>query len=160
MHTIRGGLDLAGGKQLVDESLRGITSGGGEGLFVCFGGDGVGVVGEQVAQVEGEGGGLVDGDRTTGVVSKAHANVRGEGRFGTHSRLVAVESATERAALFGASTSMAPPLILSARCECESSATPPFMSTSRVLERDSVAVVRAVMVLPLWQKFGIFWRGR
>lgn len=54
-----------------------------------------------------------------------------EGLFETYSRPVAVESATERAALFGASTSMAPRLILSTRCECVSSAMPPLMSISR-----------------------------
>ena len=78
--------------------------------------------------------------------------MRGEGRFETHSRLVAVESATERAALFGASTSMAPPLIRSARCECESSATPPFMSISEVVMSEGVAVVRAMSVRQLWAK--------
>ena len=61
--TLGGRLDFTGGKQLVDEGLRGITSSGGESLFVGLGGDGVGVVGKQVAQVECERRGLVDGDR-------------------------------------------------------------------------------------------------
>ena len=60
--TLGGRLDFAGGKQLVDKGLCGITSSGGEGLFVGLGGDRVGVVGKQVAQVEGERRGLVNGD--------------------------------------------------------------------------------------------------
>jgi hypothetical protein len=64
VNALGGGLDLAGGEQLVDESLCGIASSGGQSLFVCLGGNRVRVVGEQVAQVECEGGGLVDGDGT------------------------------------------------------------------------------------------------
>lgn len=65
MHALGGRLDLAGGEQLVDEGLCGIASGGGKSLFVCLGGNRVRVIGEQIAQVEGEGCWLVDGDRTT-----------------------------------------------------------------------------------------------
>lgn len=67
-------------------------------------------------------------------VSKCAQSGGEEGRFVTHSRLVAVESATERAALLCASTSMAPPLILSTSCECESSATPPGISVLEFCE--------------------------
>lgn len=64
MHAVRGRLDLAGGEKLVDEGLCGIASGGGQSLFVGLGRDRVGVVGEQVSQVECEGSGFVDSDRT------------------------------------------------------------------------------------------------
>lgn len=64
MDTVRGRLDFAGREKLVDEGLCGIARSGGKSLFVCLGGDGVGVLGEQVSQVKCEGSGLVDGDRT------------------------------------------------------------------------------------------------
>ena len=62
MDAFRVGLDLACGEKLVYESLCGVAGGCGEGFFVGGGGDGVWVVGEEVAEVEGEGCGLVDGD--------------------------------------------------------------------------------------------------
>jgi hypothetical protein len=60
--AFRVGLDLAGGEQLVYEGLRGVAGGCGEDFFRGRGGDGIGVVGEEIAEVECEGGGLVDGD--------------------------------------------------------------------------------------------------
>jgi hypothetical protein len=79
---------------------------------------------------------------------------REEGLFETHSRPVAVESATERAALLGASTSMAPPLILSTRCECVSSAMPPVMSISRISASESAAVVLCWCCVNMSKKVG------
>ena len=61
VHALGARLDFAGGQQLVDEGLSGIARGGGEDGLVGGGGDWVGVVGEQVAEIEGEWGGLVDG---------------------------------------------------------------------------------------------------
>jgi hypothetical protein len=63
VHAFRAGLDLAGREQLVYEGLGGVAGGGAQDLFVCVGGDGVWVVGEQVAEVECEGSGLFDGNR-------------------------------------------------------------------------------------------------
>ena len=62
VHAFSGGLYLAGREQLVYEGLGGVAGGGAQDLFVCVGGDGVGVVREQVAEVECEGSGLFDGD--------------------------------------------------------------------------------------------------
>jgi hypothetical protein len=62
VHAFRVGFDLACGEELVDEGLGGVARGCGEGGFVRGRGDGVGVVGEKVAEVEGEGCGLVYGD--------------------------------------------------------------------------------------------------
>lgn len=77
MDTLRGRLDFACREELVDESLCGITRSGGENLFVCLGRDGVGVVGEQVAQVECEGSGLVNGDRAASLLVFAEGQGRG-----------------------------------------------------------------------------------
>lgn len=62
MDAFRVGLDLACGEKLVYESLCGIAGGCSEGFLVGGGGDGVWIVGEEVAEVECEGRGLVDGD--------------------------------------------------------------------------------------------------
>lgn len=85
-------------------------------------------------------------------MSNAHNKAGDEGLFETHSRPGAVESATERAALLCASTSMAPPLILSTRCECESSATPSVMSLQILFVREGLAVV--LVLRPLSKKDG------
>ena len=77
MDTLRGRLDFAGREELVDKGLCGIARSGGKSLFVCLGGDGVRVVGEQVAQVECEGSGLVDGDRTVCLLVFAEGQERG-----------------------------------------------------------------------------------
>lgn len=63
--AVAGGLQRAGGEELVDERLGAVAGEFGEGL-VDGGGvgedDGVGVLGEEVAEVEGVGRGLVDDD--------------------------------------------------------------------------------------------------
>jgi hypothetical protein len=64
VHALRVGFDLASREQLVDQGLRGVAGGCGEGCFVGGDGNGVGVVGEEVAEVECEGRGLVDGNRS------------------------------------------------------------------------------------------------
>lgn len=62
--AVAGGLERAGGEELVDERLGAVAGDLGEGLV--DGGavedDGVGVLGEEVAEVEGVGRGLVDDD--------------------------------------------------------------------------------------------------
>ena len=55
---------MAGGEQLVYEGLGGVAGGGGEDLFGGVCGEWVGVVGEEVAEVEGEGRGRVYSDRS------------------------------------------------------------------------------------------------
>ena len=123
--TLGGRLDLTGREELVDEGLGGIAGGGGKRLFVD-GLDGVGVVGEQVAQVKGEGRGLVDGNGP-GDCQQSAGGVLGTI---TDRRPVAVESARDW-------TSMAPPLMRSARCECDDETepieAPPVISTSVIL---------------------------
>jgi hypothetical protein len=55
VHAIGCGLDIAGSEQLVYEGLSGVA---GVGCEVCFrgvAGDGVGIVGEEVPEVEGVG---------------------------------------------------------------------------------------------------------
>jgi hypothetical protein len=88
--ALGGRLDLAGREELVDEGLGGIAGGGGKRLFVDSL-DGVGVVGEQVAQVKGEGRGLVDGNGP-GDCQQAAGRVLGTR---TDRRPVAVESASD-----------------------------------------------------------------
>jgi len=60
-----------------------------------------------------------------------------EGRCETYRRLETVESATDAAPLMGDFTSMAPPLISSASCDCVGEvsprATPPSISVSDIL---------------------------
>lgn len=131
VHAFRGRFDLTGGQELVDESLRGIAGCGAKGLFTRVGGDGVGVVGEEIAKVEGKGRWLVDGNGSAGgqlLVNRGRCWVDE-----TYSLLLTVESATEWAAFM----SIAPPLILSARCECVGdagcSAMPPSISVSDIL---------------------------
>ena len=62
---LRGGGDGAGGYELVEEGLDAVAGGGLEGgveMLVAGEFEGVGVIGEQMAQVEGIGGWFGDGD--------------------------------------------------------------------------------------------------
>lgn len=134
VHALAVGLDLAGGEQLVYEGLCGVAGGGGENLFRGSGGHGIGVVGEEVAQVEGEGRGLVDGD---GAGACQCGGGGGAVRETSYSLPDMVESASDAAPLvLGDLTSIAPPLICSASCECVGDAplrtTPPSISVSDI----------------------------
>lgn len=116
---------------MVDQSLRRIASRRSEDFLICFGRDWVWIVCEEISEVEGEWRGFVDGygaARFERLAAKLATAI-------TYRRVVAVESAIECAKLkFGDLTSIAPPLISSARCECEgevaSRATPPSISVS------------------------------
>jgi hypothetical protein len=61
MDAFRVGLDLACGEELIHEGLRCVAGCGAQCVFIR-GFDGVGVVGEEVAEIECEGRGLVHGD--------------------------------------------------------------------------------------------------
>ena len=65
MYAFRGGLYLAGRQELVDECLGGIAGCGFKRFFVGAGGNGVGVICEQVSQVKCKRCGLVDGNRSS-----------------------------------------------------------------------------------------------
>lgn len=55
MHAIGGRLDVAGREQLIDKSLGGVAGVRFKVFFRRVTGDGVGVVGEEVSEVEGVG---------------------------------------------------------------------------------------------------------
>jgi hypothetical protein len=64
VNAIGGRLNFAGTQELVDQSLRGITSSSSKFGLIRIGRDRVWVVGEQVPEVKSEGSWLFDGDRS------------------------------------------------------------------------------------------------
>lgn len=134
MNALGIGLDFASGEELINEGLGGISGGCFECLFVGVGGDWVGVVCEEISKVKSEWRGFVDNYRSEKCKRRV-ASELGQRVISTYNLFVIVESATDAAPF--TFTSIAPPLILSAKCECvgESawSATPPSISVSDIL---------------------------